>query len=121
MNRRYTGAIADVEQANDQLEQQLRTREAELAESYERLRGIEKRQLIGDERQRLDGVTVTIADNGQGFDVDKALHSGGKGFNNQLRRAQFLGGRVSWRRDNQAGGHDASMTLWLPFKRVQRS
>lgn len=246
MNRRYTGAIADVEQANDQLEQQLRTREAELAESYERLRGIEKRQLIGDERQRLtqdmhdglgsslvsalraveagriteaevadvlksciddlkltidsmepveadlllllatlryrlgprlaasgirlrwevvdvaaldwldpgnalhilrtlqeafanilkhtqateicvstgaenDGVTVTIADNGQGFDVDKALHSGGKGFNNQLRRAQFLGGRVSWQSDNQAGGHGASMTLWLPIKRVQRS
>ena len=66
-----------------------------------------------------DGVTVTIADNGPGFDVDTALQIGGKGLHNQLRRAQFLGGRVSWQSGAQSGGHGASMTLWLPLKRVK--
>ena len=72
-----------------------------------------------------NGVTVTFTDNGQGFDVDKALQSGGKGLNNQLRRAQFLGGEVRWqsrpRKDDHANCHGSSMTLWLPQKRVQRS
>ena len=67
-----------------------------------------------------DGVTVTITDNGQGFDVDKALLGGGKGLHNQLRRAQFLGGRVSWQSGDLSNGQGASMTLWLPLKRVNR-
>ena len=62
-----------------------------------------------------DGVTVTITDNGPGFDADTALLSGGKGLQNQLRRAQFLGGRVSWQSAQIGSG--ASMTLWLPMKR----
>jgi len=64
-----------------------------------------------------DGVTVTISDNGKGFDVDTALHNGGKGLANQLRRAQFLGGEVRWQSTRQG----ASMTLWLPKKRMQNS
>jgi signal transduction histidine kinase len=53
MYRRYVGAIADVEQVNTQLEQRLQTREAELANSYERLRAAEQRQTLSQERQRL--------------------------------------------------------------------
>ena len=66
-----------------------------------------------------DGVTVTIADNGQGFDVDKALLKGGKGLNNQSRRAQFLGGKVRWQPTSHSPG--ASMILWLPLQQMQRS
>ena len=41
-------------------------------------------------------IWVTVSNNGQGFDVERALHSGGKGMANQQRRAGFVGGRVQW-------------------------
>lgn len=238
MNRRYVGAIADVEQSNAQLEQRLKIREAELASSYERLREAEQRQTLSQERQRLTqdmhdglgsslvsalrvveggrvseaevaevlkgciddlkltidsmepveadlllllatlrfrlgprlaaagitlrwevvdvpaldwldprnalhilrilqeafanilkhtqaleirvstgagdgGVTVTITDNGPGFSLDNALKSGGKGLQNQLRRARSIGGEVRWDSD----GTGTRMTLWLPESR----
>jgi signal transduction histidine kinase len=63
---------------------------------------------------KADGVQVTIADNGQGFDVDKALtHATGKGLHNQQRRAQTIEGRVSWS-SSPAG---TRFTLWLPLRR----
>lgn len=238
MYRRYTGAIADVEQNNAQLEQRLQVRETELAHSYERLREAEHRQTLSQERQRLTqdmhdglgsslvsalrvveggrvsetevaevlkgciddlkltidsmepveadlllllatlrfrlgprlaaagitlrwevvdvpaldwldprnalhilrilqeafanilkhtqaseirvgtgakngGVTVAITDNGQGFSLESALRNGGKGLQNQLRRAQSIGGEVRW----DAQGTGSRMTLWLPEKR----
>lgn len=239
MYRRYVGAIADVEQSNALLEQRLQTREAELANSYERLREAEQRQTLSQERQRLtqdmhdglgsslvsalrvveggriseadvaevlkgciddlkltidsmepveadlllllatlrfrlgprlqgagialrwevkdvpaldwldprnalhilrilqeafanilkhtgageirvgtglenDGVTVTVTDNGQGFSLESALKKGGKGLQNQLRRAQSIGGEVRW----HSNGTGTRMTLWLPEKRT---
>ena len=60
-----------------------------------------------------DGVTVTISDNGSGFDVESALKSGGKGLSNQSRRAQAIGAEVMWE-SNDAG---TCMTLRLPFVR----
>ena len=63
------------------------------------------------------GVRVTIEDNGQGFDVEKALNgAGGRGMQNQQRRAQVVGGTVSWR----SGPAGTLFTLWLPLKRGQR-
>jgi len=58
------------------------------------------------------GVTVTIADNGQGFSLESALQKGGKGLHNQQRRAQSIGGTVRWQSDD----HGTRMTLWLPEK-----
>ncbi|WP_296501078.1 ATP-binding protein [Rhodoferax sp.] len=58
------------------------------------------------------GVTVTIADNGQGFSLATALQKGGKGLHNQQRRAQSIGGAVRW----QSNDHGTRMTLWLPEK-----
>jgi signal transduction histidine kinase len=238
MFRRYVGALGEVEQLNAGLAQRLRTREAELAESYERLRKVEQQQMLSNERQRLmqdmhdglgsslisairsvehggmsdeemsqtlkgcvddlklaidsmepveadlllllatlrfrleprlegtgvklrwevrelpaldwldpsnalhilrilqeafanilkhteaseirvstaaadDGVAVTIADNGQGFDLASALARGGKGLQNQLRRARFVDGKVDWVSD--ASG--TRLTLWLPQTR----
>lgn len=60
------------------------------------------------------GVQVTIEDNGQGFDVEKAMReAGGRGMSNQQRRAQVVGGAVSWR----SGAEGTLFTLWLPLKR----
>ena len=63
------------------------------------------------------GVRVTIEDNGQGFDVDKAMsEAGGRGMQNQQRRAQVIGGGVSWR----SGPQGTLFTLWLPLQRKPR-
>jgi signal transduction histidine kinase len=59
-------------------------------------------------------VQVTIEDNGQGFDVEKAMReAGGRGMQNQQRRAQVVGGTVSWR----SGAAGTRFSLWLPLKR----
>lgn len=53
MYRRYVDAIDEVERSNAGLEQRLLEREAELAQSYERLRLVEQRETLSQERQRL--------------------------------------------------------------------
>lgn len=53
MYRRYVAAIGEVEQLNESLAERLRTREAELELSHQKLREIERLQTISDERQRL--------------------------------------------------------------------
>lgn len=60
-------------------------------------------------------VVVTVTDNGQGFSVENALKSGGKGLSNQMRRAQAIGAKVNWE-SNDAG---TRLTLLLPIKRPQ--
>jgi len=62
-----------------------------------------------------DHVTVTITDNGQGFDVARALNSGGKGLSNQLRRAESIGAEIV------LGSNDTGtrFTLQLPVTRWQ--
>ncbi|MDD2926298.1 ATP-binding protein, partial [Rhodoferax sp.] len=47
-------------------------------------------------RVEANQVVVTITDNGSGFDLDRALHSGGKGLGNQLRRAESIGAEMGW-------------------------
>jgi signal transduction histidine kinase len=65
MYRRYVGAMEEVERVNAGLAERLRLREAELEQSHQRLREIEQRQLLSDERQRLmqdmhDGLGSTL-------------------------------------------------------------
>jgi signal transduction histidine kinase len=65
MYRRYTGAIAEVEQVNASLAERLRAREAELEASHRSLREIAQRQMLSDERQRMmqdmhDGLGSTL-------------------------------------------------------------
>ena len=65
-----------------------------------------------------DTVQVVIADNGQGFDVAAALAKpGGRGLHNQQRRAQTVGGRVSW----ESGPQGSTFTLHLPLVRPPAS
>jgi signal transduction histidine kinase len=60
------------------------------------------------------GVEVTIEDNGQGFDVAKALGAtAGRGLHNQQRRAQAVEGTVAWK----SGPAGTRFTLWLPLER----
>ena len=60
------------------------------------------------------GVTVTVSDNGAGFDVERALSGNGRGLANQQRRASALGGRASWKSDSNG----SQIMLWLPIERA---
>lgn len=61
-----------------------------------------------------DGVRVSIEDNGQGFEVEKALdRATGRGLHNQQRRAQAVEGTVTW----QSGPKGTRFMLWLPLER----
>lgn len=51
--RRYIGSIEGLERSHEVLAQRLQAREAELAESYEKLQKVERRELLSRERQRL--------------------------------------------------------------------
>lgn len=60
------------------------------------------------------GVQVIVEDDGEGFDVDKALASGtGHGLRNQRRRARALDGTVDW----IVGPKGTRLVLWLPLER----
>jgi signal transduction histidine kinase len=61
-----------------------------------------------------EGVCVIVEDNGGGFDVNEALRRGGRGLRNQQRRAQEIGGSVSW----EAGAAGTRFVLWLPLERT---
>ena len=58
------------------------------------------------------GVTVSIADNGPGFDLAAARRFGGKGLLNQQRRAAAIGGAIDW---EAVGGGGTRVLLWLPL------
>ena len=58
------------------------------------------------------GVTVSIADNGHGFDLAAATQRGGKGLLNQRRRAAALGGKITW---EAVDGGGTRVVLWLPL------
>ncbi|WP_233805307.1 sensor histidine kinase [Paraburkholderia sp. HP33-1] len=65
-----------------------------------------------------DGVLVIVEDNGQGFDVQRALAAGkGRGLSNQQRRAQAIDGVVAW----ASGPGGTRFTLWLPLRREPRA
>ena len=58
-------------------------------------------------------VLVMIADNGRGFSTQQAPGHIGKGLSNQVRRAQSIGGRITW----ESGDAGTCVTLRLPVER----
>lgn len=60
-----------------------------------------------------DCVRVSITDNGQGFALEPALHRGGKGLSNQMRRAQSIGAEVHWK----SGDAGTCFSLRLPVRK----
>lgn len=82
--RRHVAAIARSERAQEELERQLREREAQLLQSHERLRAVEHQQILDQERQRLmqdmhDGLGSTLmgalkaVENGHPQDLGEVL------------------------------------------------
>ena len=64
--------------------------------------------------EAIDGVTLCIIDNGVGFSLEPAVQFGGRGLQNQMRRAMAIGGRVEWSA-TERGTH---FLLWLPTTRA---
>jgi hypothetical protein len=82
MFMRYTGAFAEVGRLNMGLAQRLQAREAELEQSYRRLRVIENQQMLGAERRRLmqdmhDGLGSTLISAAQSAHADLRLREAG--------------------------------------------
>jgi signal transduction histidine kinase len=61
-----------------------------------------------------EGLSITIADNGHGFDPD-SVSPGGNGLQNMRHRLQALGGRLVI---NSRPGRGATLLLWLPGKKL---
>jgi signal transduction histidine kinase len=86
MYRRYVAAIAEVERVNASLAERLKAREAELEASHRRLRDIELRQTISDERQRL----MQDMHDGLGSSLISAIRSVERGNLSDARVSQIL-------------------------------
>lgn len=86
MYRRYVAAIAEVERVNASLAERLKAREAELEASHRRLRDIELRQTISDERQRL----MQDMHDGLGSSLISAIRSVERGDLSDARVSQIL-------------------------------
>lgn len=84
--RRYVGAVEAAEQLSASLAVRLREREAELQASHQRLREIELRQTISDERQRL----MQDMHDGLGSSLISAIRSVERGGLSDTRLSQLL-------------------------------
>jgi signal transduction histidine kinase len=92
MFQRYTGAFAEVGRLNKGLAQRLQAREAELEQSYQRLRVIENQHMLSAERRRL----MQDMHDGLGSSLISAIRSVERGAMNDAEisgRAQGLHGR----------------------------
>ncbi len=87
---RYRMAIAEVEHVNASLESRLQAREAELTLSHQRLREIEQRQTLAQERQRL----MQDMHDGLGSSLASALRVVEKGRLGEADVAQVLKGCI---------------------------
>jgi signal transduction histidine kinase len=83
---RYVGVVVQAEQANVQLAQRLQAREAQLAESFEKLRVVAQHQALQSERQRL----MQDIHDGMGSQLMSALHVAEAGHLSSPRMAQVL-------------------------------
>ncbi|WP_411883183.1 ATP-binding protein [Polaromonas sp. YR568] len=90
MFRRYTRAIEEVRSVNAGLEGRLQAREAELVQSHARLREVEQRQLLSQERQRL----MQDMHDGLGSSLVSALRVVEDGRLQELQVAEVLKGCI---------------------------
>lgn len=83
---RYTGALDAAGQATQRMAQRLREREAELAGSYDTLRAVQHREVLGQERRRL----MQDIHDGMGSQLMSALKVAEKGKLTEAQMAQVL-------------------------------
>lgn len=88
MFQRYTGAFAEVGRLNQGLAERLRAREAELEQSYQRLRVIENQQMLNAERRRL----MQDMHDGLGSSLIGAIRSVERGIMNDAAISNVLKG-----------------------------
>ena len=88
MYRRYVNAISEVEQANANLAQRLKAREAELELSHQKLREAERQRTISTERQRL----MQDMHDGLGASLISAIRSVERGAVSEVQISQILKG-----------------------------
>ena len=88
MFERYTGAFAEVARLNKGLAQRLQAREAELEQSYQRLRVIENQQMLDAERRRL----MQDMHDGLGSSLISAIRSVERGAMNDAEISDVLKG-----------------------------
>jgi len=88
MYRRYVRAISEVEGLNANLALRLAAREGELERSHQRLRDVQIRQTISDERQRL----MQDMHDGLGSSLISAIRSVERGGINEVKISQILKG-----------------------------
>lgn len=88
MFTRYTGAFAEVARLNAGLAQRLQEREAELEQSYQRLRVIENQQMLNAERRRL----MQDMHDGLGSSLTSAIRSVEQGAMNDAEISGMLKG-----------------------------
>ncbi|WP_422086214.1 ATP-binding protein [Variovorax sp.] len=86
MFQRYTGAFAEVGRLNTELVLRLRAREAELEQSYQRLRVIENQQMLNAERRRL----MQDMHDGLGSSLISAIRSVERGTMNEAEISSVL-------------------------------
>ncbi len=86
MFQRYTGAFAEVGRLNTELVLRLRAREAELEQSYQRLRVIENQQMLNAERRRL----MQDMHDGLGSSLISAIRSVERGTMNEAEISSML-------------------------------
>lgn len=84
--QRYLGALTVAEQARHELQQRLAEREAELSQSYQKLRSAEQVQMLVQERQRL----MQDMHDGLGSSLMSALHAVESGQMSDADVAQVL-------------------------------
>ncbi|WP_411342365.1 hypothetical protein V6U71_16000 [Sphingopyxis sp. J-6] len=68
---------------------------------------------IETQRDGAPGVAITMADNGAGFDADRAM-AGGQGINGMRSRAEAIGGAFAL---SSRRGEGAIISVWLPYAR----
>jgi signal transduction histidine kinase len=88
MFQRYTGAFAEVGRLNRGLAERLKEREAELEQSYQRLRVIENQQMLNAERRRL----MQDMHDGLGSSLIGAIRSVERGVMNDVAISNVLKG-----------------------------
>ena len=88
MFKRYTGAFAEVARLNRGLAERLRAREAELEQSYQRLRVIENEHMLSAERRRL----MQDMHDGLGSSLISAIRSVEQGAMNEAQISGVLKG-----------------------------
>ena len=73
---------------------------------------------VGLEQDQQEGLTLTVRDNGRGFDLEAAAEGSGLGLISMRERVEKLGGTISYQ---SSIGQGTTVRVWLPAESARRS